>query len=253
MPTLQKIDIHEGSSETVIGGKVMEVVRLARVIGLAGVSYEQLHSALSTPGLPALWAAHPLLGNLRLVERSPAGSGPFDATVSLRYVNITKVERGGSAIEITQTNKDKDGNTVKVPPPVGRGDPVEDSQTAVVKVANPLQTLIIERIEPDRDKVQRGIKPVEVSSQYTGKINSKIFRGGAPRTWLMENISYNNDGLGDIAWNMAYELRWRSNGWDQEAAWVDPETGKPGLGSDGESSEVIVQNQKEIDFGVLDL
>jgi hypothetical protein len=177
--------------------------------------------------------------------------------------------RGGTQLVETDTNLDTDGDVIKVLPPAGE----TGSQSPVGRHLEAQSAWSFERFEQSnelpipgllpsgRPPKGRGIAPLDVQGLYAGKTNERTFLNYPRGEVLCESVSFDNTGLGDVAWRMIYEFRRRSNSvfpgvvrgdaWATLYSWTDAETGYPKVGTDGEVSANLIYHQGEVDFNRL--
>ena len=271
MPTLENIDIFDGSSLVRQGTTVIELTRIAKVklaAGETGSSDQLERMVANTPGMPQSWEAHPTLFNLRVVSYEPVAQSGFDATIRIRYVNTAFTTwRGGATVESVATNRGLNGDVIILPPPEGqRG---TGKQPATVNVLAPRMTITAERVEraktdgpvnpfptPGQPTIlDPGIDPLRVAAEYIGKTNKKPFLHGGRGEWLMTNVTFDNSEFGNAAWRMGYEMQFSKEGWNPEVFYIDTLTGEPMLDTNEPPSAPgrKVISYERIDFGRLNL
>jgi hypothetical protein len=270
VPTLEKLDTY-GQVLVQDGNVVLELVRHAYVNGMFAHSAMLYDIHKVTPGFPKPLDTHPTLTNLRVVrydvdQHSPSVTGSR-CRVKIHYVNFQHVIiRGGTQLVETTTNVRTDGTVVKVPPPVGVGGAKQSPMGRFLEAQSAWSFERFERASqrpvaglfPNEQPSIGGVSPLEIQRRYAGKTNDRTFLGYERGEVLCESVSYDNTGLGDIAWRMVYEFRRRKNSgigredaWATIYAWTDPETGYPKLGTDDLVSSELVFHQDEADFNRL--
>lgn len=233
MAEVEKSYIAEGSSITTYGSDILEEVDVFFVKDLTAGS-AALYSAVNATGLPALWSAHPTVPNLRAVSYDVKPAGTMKAFVSVRYVNIMPrlIYRGGCGLRMITTDMDYAKNPLwvtnyKSPDIVDVKSGYIPYQSAKVNVLEPEMTFMVERIRPNI-AYPGGIDPVQLSNQFVGKVNSvNIFNTFLRGTLLCENIGYDNEQFGNVAWRIVCEFRYRAKGHQPEIWFTDPQTGLP--------------------------
>jgi len=227
--TIKKSDVAEKASIVVEGSQVREVIRAFIVEGLDGTralldAVNAVIAADTTTGTGPLWSAHPTIGDMRVVSFTTEVIDSFRCYVLARYINTAAVlYRGSSGLVMSQTDKDITGTQIVL---THEG----KSYPGVLQKLFPEGTFSISRIQPSL--AYGGIDPVLVQNIYCGAVNATPFLGHAPRHVMCESVSYDNDGFGNVAWNMVYEFRIKDAGtvWDPEVVAINPDTGEPFVG-----------------------
>ncbi len=254
MGTIIKTDTVEGARIVREGVWTKELVRCVIVKGLTAGSYA-LKDACEACG--AAWQEHPSIPGLRLVGTEAEGLGPDHAIVRMRYVNTgPRIYSGGVRLEMVESDKDLYGNKVTLncggSASYGWIKLEKQTQIGTFIYLAPAERIDILRIEPSL-LVPGGIDPTQVSVIYGGSVNSDYWLHGAPGQWLCDGILYNNDGLGDVAWNMQYSFAYKGAGWNPEVIFVDPETKEPRVDAADGIGRKIVTKYQPLSFGALNL
>lgn len=279
MAFVEKAYLAEYSSVSTQGNVVMEAqegffVRLETtdiaVTGGAGMMYRAILAAQ----LPAPWSPHPIIPNVNAISYSPQPQGNTSAIVLVRYVNVQPqiTIRGGCGLKVEDTDIDRLGVPVVVSnqnasatPPVSAAQAIPIGGTH--KVMRPEATILIERIRPSLAfGGGAAVDPAAQAVEYVGKTNSTTYFGAAPGTLLCENIGYDNDGFGNVAWRMQYEFRYNRKGWNPRVVWINPETGQPGTqlqkapgfdagtvsnSSDPQYGRKVIDDYEQVSFNAL--
>ena len=224
--TILKSDVAEKAALVVDGPWVRECIRAFIVEGLSGRralldAVNAVIDAGSEDGTGPLWSPHPDIADLRLVGFDTEPIDPFRCYVLARYINTElRLFRGSSGLVMTQTDKDINNQPIVL---LHKGKPYPGEMQKFV----PEGTFSIHRIQPAL--AYGGIDPVLVQAIYSGAVNATPFLGHGARRVMCESVSYDNDGFGNVAWNMVYEFRIKDADtvWDPEVVAINPETGQP--------------------------
>ena len=224
--TIKKSDVAEKASIVAEGSQVREVIRAFIVEGLEGTralldAVNAVIAADPTTGTGPPWSPHPTIGDMRVVSFTTEVIDSFRCYVLARYINTAAVlYRGSSGLVMTQTDKDINNQPIVL---LHKGKPYPGELQKFV----PEGTFSIHRIQPAL--AYGGIDPVLVQAIYSGAVNATPFLGHGARRVMCESVSYDNDGFGNVAWNMVYEFRIKDADtvWDPEVVAIDPETGQP--------------------------
>lgn len=229
MPTLIQ-DIIEGARWREADGVVVEITRVA-IVRMDSVLTGDLNILLAlTPGfvtgMPSPGDPHPYVAGCLLVERRPHALGSRTFQVELVYrrpggTTSTPPEgsdysiEGGTFLEQVETELDRHGDQITVTH-------LGEVQAARVRVLRPRNKLIVRRVETT-------IAPGVISAGYVGKVNDATWQGGVAGTWLLEDVSWTVENLSLPSWLFTYAFVQDPDGHDPAVAWVDPETGRPGV------------------------
>jgi hypothetical protein len=253
-PTLEAIDTFEGARCIKEGIHIRELVRPAYVRGLGRIgsgSASAFHNdALMCPGLPKAWDPHPApgLSMMRAVAWEVEALSGDRARVMIHYRNAAlRVIRGGSVLKTFQTNKDRQGNRLLVSHNGAAG----TEYCPEVTVTDPLGVYVCSKIEPSPRYY--GPDPTKHVNDYINRVNSQVWRLGNPGTWLCENVTFDDSGMTEVAYEYTWEFRYDKNGWKPEVDWVDPETGNSPTGLQLGTGYILVDHYDSADFGPLSL
>jgi len=238
--SIKKQDTHEGTC-VVEGQRILEMTRVFYIEGLSSTDW-QWNAVLAT-GVSA-WDMHPGRTFMRAVGYEVEGLGGGLARVVVRYVNsTTQYINGSSVLETVETDKDRNDDPITLSnvgalkngeelggATIASGDGEAVTRPVIISVTRPLTTFSIRRIEANSALVAGGIDPLVLQASYVNRVNSTSFIGFPPGEVLCESINFDNDGLGDVAFNMAYEFRAKEYGWNPEAILFDVATGEPYVG-----------------------
>ncbi len=195
-----------------------------------------LKDALDHPDMPQLNTWHPFIGGLLLKKRDVNLVNVSTVEVRLVYERPTWITKNdesepqasitiGSSVQSVPTNKDVNGNLMEVE----YDDPREQEyrpnksdnpqkQTGEASKDVPLSTITYKRIEYEN--------PLKKSQEYVGRLNSGPWAHGAEKTWKCTYLGGpSNDG--GASYEVTYTFEYNPDGWDFEAIYTDPETGKP--------------------------
>lgn len=224
-------DLQEGA-----GGKVTadgyEIERIARVSGLTGTAYARLKQAVAALAAKnaAIGKSHPSITKAKLAEMPFEHESPSVMKFRLLYREpdwsggTTDPETDdpehqqieiGTSLQSVQTNKDVNGDLMEV-------EFDGKKQSGEVSVMRPLSTIVVRRRE--------GSSPGHKSRVYVGKLNAAgQFALAAPDTvggtWICTGINgTSNDG--GATWAVVYSFEYDELGWDHEAVYNDPDTGR---------------------------
>lgn len=239
--SIKKQDTHEGTY-VVEGQRILELTRVYYVTGLSSTDWQS--EAVNTVGVWA-WDSYPApRAFMRAVGFDVEGLGKGIARVVVRYINSTaQYINGSSALETVETDKDRNDDPITLSnvgalkngeelggATIASGDEEAVTRPGIISVTRPLTTFSIRRIEANSALVAGGIDPLVLQASYVNRVNSTSFFGFPPGEVLCESINFDNDGLGDVAFNMAYEFRAKEHGWNPEAILFDVATGEPYVG-----------------------
>lgn len=241
MAIVEKAYLAEHASVTTQGNVVMEAqegffVRLtAQDLALTGGA-GMMYAAINATGLPVPWSPHPIIPNVNVISYTPTPEGNTAAIVLVRYINVQPqiTIRGGVGLKVEDTDIDRLGNPIVLSNQNASATPPVSAAQAVPiggshKVFRPEATLVIERIRPSLAfGGGSAVDPAAQAVAYVGKTNNAVHFGAPAGTLMCENIGFDNDGLGNVAWRMQYEFRFNRRGWNPRVVWINPETGQPG-------------------------
>ena len=123
--------------------------------------------------------------------------------------------RGSTALQQITTQFDSGGNQISVS---HNG----VTQGGSVDVLAPGSTLELEF-------VTASASPGSVSTDWTGKVNSATWQGGAAGTWICTSVNF--EPVDQVAatpkYRFNFTFEYRDDGWDPSVVFIDPETGEP--------------------------
>jgi len=153
---------------------------------------------------------------------------PGKVKLTLKYqhspVNELHIEAASSLNHIT-TNKDKDGTAISLEYEY----PADYKLNSAVAGETITQGGTFTKLVPERSliySIRENTSPQLFADGYEGKVNNAPWQGGAAGTWLCASITGRSDNSGADYLNR-YIFQYRSDGWDPEVHFVDPNTGKP--------------------------
>ena len=271
MATVEQSDTQEDTM-IVEGNRIIEMSRVIWIKDLAAHGTDWQWAAVDATGI-LVWGIHPSRTFMRAVSYHVQGISPGRAKVAVRYINSTAQYFGGSStLERIDTDMDRNGTVITVTNKGAPKNPTtdttnsdgsnttgtaytsadDDPQPGVITVTAPIGTFTVRRIEANVAVVPGGINPLAVKEQYTNYVNSGEFlERYSPGTALCEAVAFDNDGLGDVAYNMQYEFRTKDSGWKPEVIWINKETGEPGVGLVQDVGRKTVDYYQETDFSPL--
>lgn len=246
-----------------VEGVVVELRTQALVTGLTDTTPKALFNAMENAGLPTHGSTLADFPNLEVVERAPTidPNSPSKAKVDIVYGEFhgegqrikdpnQKAQFSGSvslqqittqmdnydiskAKQITLTHTFSDGTAAYKD---GNGNTVKRDEHGRAGKEVPL-TGEINVLSPNATATLTGI--MEVSSghaealKWAGKVNSAKWGPSPPRTWLITNVAWSFHGFqkpktgGNKTWyKFAYTFEYDKTGWDPQAIYIDPETGR---------------------------
>jgi hypothetical protein len=255
-------DLVEGNSGSLISRKGWTFTRLYKVSGLDGDGYNRVKQAVEQPEIPGLGDPHPSV-NTVIVQRIDCVSNSHDVVeLAVKYAapdytipsKDEVVVNVGTTLSQTETNLDAFGNimfTAYTYPDEYKETPGWENNYiphgALINKLIPQSTLEMTRQEND--------SPLVLSSIYTGKINSQVFQGGNPGTWMCMNISGNSLDGGDT-YTVTYSFQFREDNWNQDVVFISSDTGEPPIFDTPEniaSGMKTYQIYTAIDFNQLGL
>lgn len=215
-----KIDLIDGSSLSQRNGRIMQVVRVARVSGLSGSS-DVLFDALAHAGLPDDGDAHPDYSDLYVVghEIVPEPGG-LSARVNIIYQfepRSAPVIRGGSSTQQGETTVDRLGSPIAVD--FGGNFP----QIAPVSVYVSGATLIFQLAEATNT-------PGDIVTAWGNHTNSTTWNSYAADKWLCSDVQFEELHIATSpkVWLFTYQFMLNTpDGWQPVASAIDPSTGRP--------------------------
>lgn len=189
-------------------GVVTQLTRSAQVTGLNQTNSSALAAALSASGMPAVGSTAPGNENLVLVRRIPRirESSPDVADVTLEYVARRYAAfnywsglginngslftwSGGTNLNQTTTQLDRNGNQVTVSHTFAESDPdpayagETKTQGADVPVRIPNSTVV-------GRGMLRASYPDVISKGFAGYLNSNVWAGERPYTWQCVSVDW---------------------------------------------------------------
>ena len=231
-----KLDLIDGNAgrQTEEG---LELTRIAVVTGVTGAAHKKLINALAVEGMPTIGSGHPDLATCKL--RTIELDSVTGDTIKLRLQYSQRAQGGdwypppeepaqievGSSLTQVETNKDIDGNLITVeytyPDDYKLDEKLQGKtikQCSLVSRMTPETTLIFHTTEY--------VSPGYKSKQYTNRVNDSVWQSGDAKTWLCTGIvGRSNDG--GATFKVTYTFQYREDGWDEEAMFIDPNTGRP--------------------------
>jgi hypothetical protein len=213
-------DIVEGEFRLADTGPTARRVFL--VTELAGASFARLASAAQAGGLPRVGEAHPVRGDMRVLDVTARAEGgdPGRALVDVQYGTPSTsgggVGTGGVEISLQsdliteETITDIEGNfirtsysfSVTLSSLPGGSQRSTSIKTHRVEVQRPTFSLIFQR--------QESRAPLALAQQFAGTVNTGMFQGLQRDRWLL-NIESSQDGDGRHLVRYAFTLN--RNGW----------------------------------------
>lgn len=170
-------------------------------------------------------------GEVVLIYRRQESSDPDDPGNS----DITY--DGGTNLRQITTELDINGDPITV-------EHAGDEQWGNVQALDPQSTLIARIVEEDR-------RPGLTSIAWGGYVNSELWNGGAPGTWLCESVTFEEvDMTADPPkYRLTYTFQYDRDGWQPQVFYTDPETGRPAPGLEPGIGYKTVAHYPEKDFG----
>lgn len=138
------------------------------------------------------------------VPPADQGSGGEDQPQYIAGIMRNPVWSGGSTVRSVPIYKDKDNEIIRN----SAGDPLEGLQGDEAEFKLTLTGYVLSHT----DWMNKG-------RQYTNRVNSDTWNGGAPRTWKCQGIAahlqtVNKDGNSWIFWEVVTEFAYRADTWD---------------------------------------
>ena len=234
------------------------------------------YAALEAPGIPKLWSKHPFCVSksgdsamveqvLRCANRVVTPQGGTTARVDCQYLNTGPFleVRGGSRFESVQTDLAFNGGDALFPVIVAKDYGTLGATTgylyqgAMFNRDVPIGVMILHMVRPNVSRLgsltlddgDAAISPPDWQNKYHGGINNaEVPIGGSkfPKSTLrVENISYDNVGWGDVAFNLQIELAYNPMTWHVDVSYIDPSTGAPD--KNVAVSHTILFNKNDVD------
>lgn len=227
------IDLNETITITERAGIIREVKRKAIKTGTWGTIPAAVTAIAGDAGIP-------VVGNPLTMEGQ---------TVYLEDRDITIKSRSIIEIEMTYRRQEEDEFTFRGSTSLQQittqfalnGDQITVSHNGVtqggsVDVLAPGSTLELEF-------VTASASPGSVSTDWTGKVNSDTWQGGAAGTWICMNVTFDPVDLTAATpkYRFTFSFEYREDGWDPTVVFIDPETGEPPDGLvDGTGVKTVV-------------
>jgi hypothetical protein len=180
-----------------------------------GATFEALRDALPSTGASLSLGAY---GTVRLEDVDITVTRDGAATASLTYrrwdTDVIEV-RGSAGLEEVETQVDADGNDIVV---------THDGETQVATMRKKLITASLTVVY-----VVAANDPEVALLPYYGRLNDAPWRQGQAREWLVAGVEYDPiDTQSDPNWyRVTVRFAFKEGGWDEDAAFRDPETGRP--------------------------
>jgi hypothetical protein len=223
------IDRIEGASITEERGQIIEATRVAIVTGqISGADMGKRVLALS--GMPKYTDTYFGDTAVTLISRRWAANSQQDGgTVELVYKRRSNAEQdepattallgisGGTTTREITTEKDRDGNVIKVQPPAVDG-PLDVEQTGEVSILRPQRFLNIKRTVTTNS-------PGDITDRFVGKISGGGFEGKAQGEWLCVDAPFDlisvDPVTGSKTWEINFQLQHSEDGWQPTIAYRD--------------------------------
>lgn len=255
-----KLDLIDGNTgrQTYDG---LELTRIAVVTGVTGAAHKKLINALAAEGMPLIGSSHPDSATcwLQVIELDSI-TGDI---IKLRLQYSQKSQSSdkypqpgepaqievGSSLSQVEANKDIDGNLITVeytyPDDYKLDEKLQGEtikQCSLVSRLTPESTLIFNQTEYS--------SPGYKSKQYSNKVNDLVWQSGDEGTWLCTNIvGRSNDG--GATYHVSYTFQYREDGWDDEAVFIDPNTGRPPEDVEDDVGIKKIKSHKTANFDAL--
>ena len=254
MATAGSISLVDGctATETPDGWEFHAVIP---VTGVTGTGMQQLVNAVHAAGIPPLGARLAGWPMATLVSRTPVPLGKGQFRVALVYKDQGELDdpadqsiEVGTSLRSEMTNRDLDGSLIEV----RYGG---KKQSGEVAIDTPASTMRVHRTE--------SANPQYKSAYYTGAVNSTAFalahpHMNTPGSWRC-NLILGSSSDGGRSWEVDYEFEYDVAGWEEEVAYLDPETGRIPDGvidGDGATQAAAIKTVKKyeaLDFNALRL
>lgn len=212
----QVVDLTEES------GVITSMSRKYLVTGITGSDWTNLTDALDAASVPVVNDAAGANTNLVVLNRrveSIPGS-PSKAYVTIEYVDYARslnnfVPVGESSLKQLQTQNDAYGNQIIV-----EHDTIQQGGEVSVFAPDPVLRLT---------GVLFTDYPQVTVATWVNHVNWFGWNGGAAGTWLCTNVSYEPMDISQSPkwWRFTFSFQYDALGWNPQAVYIDPQTGKP--------------------------
>lgn len=228
-----KIDTIEDARWREANGRVVEIVRTAKVYDIAipdpaNARDLLLDKVLRAPNVPRPGNAHPHRPELIVQDRDARALSTNIAMVSVTYrlpdggnfppgsdsFRLT----GGTGIEQISTMLDRTGTPIVV-----THEDVEQGGFITPYEA---------RSEITAERTEQLSNPLGVSTLWTNAVNTggwSLDPNAQPRTWLVAGVNFELVSQDTIpfTYRVVYNFRQNPDGFDPQVVFIDPETGNP--------------------------
>jgi len=176
-----------------------------------------------------------MMNNLALLHRRVSLIDRNTASVDLEYVAITDTElilpwvfEGFANLTQLTTNYDRYGTPIQVAHTF-TGASSEEAWTGQTKIVTAEVRVFDAQMQLRATGVLSHWRPQLLAAEWIGKVNSAPWAGFGPKCWLVTNVNFRLHDFSSSPkkWKFIFDFQARKFGWDEDAIFYDPRTGRP--------------------------
>jgi len=210
-----------------------QFTRIAIVTEITGTGHARIYNAAQQLGV-FIGASHPTVPTAYLMSVTPTSETSDTVKFRLDYAEYPFADMQvsiGSTVSQIETNKDINGDPFELEYAFPADYHIDDyagetiTTGAVVSLLSPETTMVVRKHITGADYLD----VLVVSTSYVGKTNAAgwmVMGSPAENTWLCTGITGETSDAG-LTYMVTYSFHYRSDGWDSEIVFMDPNTGKP--------------------------